>query len=278
MGTYGLLDLPIELIELACGYMLNTSTLKNLRLVCGELDAKIVRPFARRRVGELHLSLCRIDLERLVEISFRPRFANEVRRISIWPSYLDPSSSYLGFFSRAKMSRKSPKVLQADISSERNAREKHRTEVTEQMQFIESGRDVELFSKPRTYLPCLTNIDVGCPWTSCQDDRHTPTFNELTGQLHYPLIKVSAQCSGRAQSNIHHAFTVVMMALNSCTANSIELSVGISRSHDSLHSHIPRDAVSLIPTVKPRQYLENLCGLDLMIDLNSLHAPPAWTL
>ncbi|KAK3707036.1 hypothetical protein LTR37_012368 [Vermiconidia calcicola] len=73
----GLLDLPLELHELVCSNLPTTGSLKSLRLVCREADARTIRSFARRHVGTITISLRKCDLQELLAISRKHQFADE---------------------------------------------------------------------------------------------------------------------------------------------------------------------------------------------------------
>ena len=68
--------------------------------------------FTRRHVEEVRISQRRHDLDNFVEISRRPSFSHEIRKLQIWPTYLEKDFSQLGFVQH-----------QTDLS-ERDARKK----------------------------------------------------------------------------------------------------------------------------------------------------------
>lgn len=266
MGTSHLLDLPVELVELVCGHIPTTTSLKNLRLVCRELDAKTVQAFARRHIGVVNTSLRGQDLETLVEVSLRPSFASEVRHICIMPTYLETSFSSLGFCARTKVPWR--QALQSGNPFEHDARVEHQKEVEEQTQYVKSGRDIKLLSEALSNLPCLTGIDVGCPYTGCREVDHPLKSNAVTGQLYLHSCSVGyhARSGSMRLSNVHHAFRVLVAALKPSNVKGLGISAGTSRSHGSLHSRLPAEALRTITTV-PQQWGKDLRHIDLTLDL-----------
>ncbi|KAK3717937.1 hypothetical protein LTR37_005363 [Vermiconidia calcicola] len=212
----GLLDLPLELHE---------------------LNHPI---FRSSHVGKTTISLRRCDLQKLLAISRKPQFADEVRAIHIWPTYLHSSFSGLGHSMNCDTAdgRELSKIV---------ANLEHKQRFTEQQQFVAAGLDKESLTTAIRRLSGLTTVEIGCMDQHCADNMHSSEYDDLTGQLFYPKQN-SGTNGSRWFRALDHAFEATTTALHACRASYIELRAGTTRSHKGLFESLTLQTLEVLLT------------------------------